>query len=64
MQYLEDKFDFNDQILAHIACLSLNEGQSLQWSESDVLVEKLALDVDEDKLYSDVVAVLDIFVQT
>ena len=55
VQYLEDKFDFNDQILAHIACLSLNEGQSLQWSELDVLVEKLALDVDEDKLYSDVV---------
>lgn len=29
---LEDKFDFNDQIIAHIACLSLKEGQSLQWS--------------------------------
>lgn len=28
--YLEDKFDFNDQVLAHIGCLSLHEGQSLQ----------------------------------
>ncbi|ROK35767.1 hypothetical protein DPX16_17510 [Anabarilius grahami] len=53
--YLEDKFDFNDQVLAHIGCLSLHEGQSLQWSELEVLVEKLALDVEEDKLYGDVV---------
>uniref|UniRef100_A0A8C1YIY5 HAT C-terminal dimerisation domain-containing protein n=1 Tax=Cyprinus carpio TaxID=7962 RepID=A0A8C1YIY5_CYPCA len=52
--YLEDKFDFN-QVLAHIGCLSLHEGQSLQWSELEVLVEKLALDVEEDKLYGDVV---------
>lgn len=55
VQYLEDKFDINDQIIAHIACLSLKEGQSLQWSQSELLVEKLALDVDEDKLSSDVV---------
>jgi len=53
--YLEDKFDFNDQVLAHIGCLSLHEGQSLQLSELEVLVEKLALDVEEDKLYGDVV---------
>lgn len=52
MQYLEGKFDFNDQIIAHVACLSLKEGQSLQWSQLELLVEKLALDVDEDKLYS------------
>lgn len=55
MLYPEDKFDFNDQVLAHIGCLSLHGGQSLQWSEMDVLVEKLALDVEEDKLYGDVV---------
>jgi len=51
--YLEDKFDFNDPVLAHIGCLSLHGGQSLQWSELDVLVEKLALNVEEDTLYGD-----------
>ncbi|KAL7844759.1 hypothetical protein SRHO_G00232980 [Serrasalmus rhombeus] len=53
--YIEDKFDFNDQLLAHAGCLSLGEGQSLQWSELNHLLDKLALDVDEDKLYGDVV---------
>ncbi|KAG9278210.1 hypothetical protein AMEX_G6034 [Astyanax mexicanus] len=53
--YIEDKFDFNDQLLAHAGCLSLDEGQSLQWSQLNHLLDKLALDVDEDKLYGDVV---------
>ncbi|KAI4899205.1 hypothetical protein NFI96_030736 [Prochilodus magdalenae] len=58
--YLEDKFDFKDQLLAHTGCLSL-EGQSLQWSELALLLDKLALDVDEDKLYGDVITLNEVF---
>uniref|UniRef100_A0A8C6TRT7 Uncharacterized protein n=1 Tax=Neogobius melanostomus TaxID=47308 RepID=A0A8C6TRT7_9GOBI len=57
--YLEDRFDFSDEFLAHIGCLSLNEAP--QWPEIELLVEKLALDVNEDGLYSDVVTLNEVF---
>lgn len=51
--YLEDRFDFSDEFLAHIGCLSLNKAP--QWSELQLLLDKLALDLNEDGLYSEVV---------
>lgn len=45
---------------AQAGCLSLDEGQSLQWSELNHLLNKLTLYVDEDKLYGNVVILFEV----
>ena len=57
--YLEERFDFNDEMLANIGCLSLKEAP--KWPQFELLMEKLALDLDEDRLYSDVSILNEVF---
>lgn len=49
-------FDFSDEILAHTGCLSLKEAP--QWAEIELLMEKLALDLNIESLYSDLLKMI------
>lgn len=49
--YLEANFDFDDPVLSQTSCLGLSG--PIKWDAIEGLVNKLALDIDEDKLYQD-----------
>ncbi|CAL8253761.1 unnamed protein product [Boreogadus saida] len=57
--YLEANFDFDDPVLSHTSCLCLSG--PLEWDALEGLVNKLALDIDEDKLYQDYTVLNSVF---
>jgi hypothetical protein len=57
--YLEANFDFDDPVLSHTCCLRLSG--PMEWDALEGLVNKLALDIDEDKLYQDYTVLNSVF---
>lgn len=54
LQYLEERFDYGNSSFGNINSLKL-DGKSIDWSELETLPRKLGINVDENKLYLDVI---------
>uniref|UniRef100_A0A8C1TIM3 Uncharacterized protein n=1 Tax=Cyprinus carpio TaxID=7962 RepID=A0A8C1TIM3_CYPCA len=59
VQYLEANFDFDDPVMSNASCLPLSG--LMEWDALERLVNKLALSIDEDKLYQDYTVLKNVF---
>ena len=54
LNYVEERFDYKNSSFGNINSLKL-DGKPIDWSEIEILPQKLGIDVDENKLYLDVI---------